>query len=152
MGCSPIYSRLLVRWIGGSHSLSAESTMNEFKRSDGLLVHKNTVLDGCSTVSYKWMDWIGYGYLRVGWGIEHLTVLIIFSWIKSHDHSKICKVEIANKSNHNKWNKFKCLTLMALILVLHLVLLKNSSEHALSIPPPEDFHPVPLIAFGAISI
>ena len=38
-----------------------------------LLTVNNLVLDGCSPIYYKCTDWIGY--LWVGRGLEHLTVL-----------------------------------------------------------------------------
>ena len=40
---------------------------------------KNAVRDGCCSVSYKWTDWIVWmdnGYLRAGWSIEQLMLLI----------------------------------------------------------------------------
>ena len=41
--------------------------------------HQNAVWDGCRSVSYKW-DWMGWdGYLRVGWSIEQLTLLIKYA-------------------------------------------------------------------------
>ena len=67
------------------------NSMLSLERSVAILCHKccrcptatsswenNAAWDGCLSVSYKWDGRVGLdGYLRVGWSIEQLTLLII---------------------------------------------------------------------------
>ena len=55
--------------------------------------NKNAVSDGCRSVSYKW-DWVGIGYLRVGWGIDVWGLAYKLQQVKNIVVSFISCVEI----------------------------------------------------------
>ena len=50
----------------------------------------NTVLDECSTVSCDWIDWTGYGYILVEWGMEHLSMQIKWCSELCQTYGTIC--------------------------------------------------------------